>query len=55
MAGWRVGYAAFPPPLQAQLDKVQDTHIITVPLVSQALALHLLQHARTAAHQHVRP
>ena len=43
MAGWRVGYAAFPRQLMGALAKVQDTVLICPPQVSQRAALAALE------------
>lgn len=37
-AGWRVGYMAYPEPLEAAMTKIQDTVLICPPVVSQVAA-----------------
>ena len=57
MAGWRVGYIAYPdlqhPHLEAQLTKVQDTIPICPPQLSQHVALAALQAGRRWVQQQV--
>jgi len=43
--GWRVGYLAYPSYLRPDLEKIQDTIIITPTAVSQAFALACLRDA----------
>eukprot|EP01116_Phalansterium_solitarium_P025077 TRINITY_DN9417_c0_g1_i1.p1 TRINITY_DN9417_c0_g1~~TRINITY_DN9417_c0_g1_i1.p1 ORF type:complete len:390 (-),score=99.86 TRINITY_DN9417_c0_g1_i1:201-1370(-) len=43
MAGWRVGYIAYPPALESGLAKAQDTIPINASQVSQQLAVSCLQ------------
>ena len=38
MAGWRIGYCAYPDFLDTSIKKVQDTDLICAPIVSQYLA-----------------
>lgn len=43
MMGWRIGYIAYPPALAQDLQKMQDTIIISPPTFSQSLALQVLR------------
>jgi len=38
MAGWRIGYMAYPEPLAGAMAKVQDTILICPPVISQVVA-----------------
>ena len=38
MAGWRIGYCAYPDFLDSSIKKVQDTDLICAPIPSQYLA-----------------
>src|SRR6185295_5550092 len=38
MAGWRIGYMAYPERLAAAMAKVQDTVLICPPIISQVTA-----------------
>ena len=43
MTGWRIGYAAAPAPILAELRKIHQYTIMSAPTMSQAAALHALQ------------
>jgi len=43
MTGWRIGYAAAPAPILAELRKMHQYTIMSAPTMSQAAALHALQ------------
>ena len=43
MTGWRIGYAAAPAPVLAELRKIHQYTIMSAPTMSQAAALHALQ------------
>lgn len=46
MAGWRIGYAALPPQLYPEVQKIQDTNVICPALASQQAALGALRAGR---------
>eukprot|EP00931_Biecheleriopsis_adriatica_P115663 TRINITY_DN91432_c0_g1_i1.p1 TRINITY_DN91432_c0_g1~~TRINITY_DN91432_c0_g1_i1.p1 ORF type:complete len:445 (-),score=96.31 TRINITY_DN91432_c0_g1_i1:4-1218(-) len=54
MMGWRVGYLAFPPRLQPELMKVQDTIAICPAIASQKAALAAVRVGRDWVKEHVR-
>jgi len=43
MAGWRVGYMLVPQVLQESIQKIQDSNLICVPLITQRAALAALK------------
>jgi aspartate/methionine/tyrosine aminotransferase len=43
LAGWRVGYLAYPPSLHQVMLKVQDTIVTNCPIISQKIALAALR------------
>jgi aspartate/methionine/tyrosine aminotransferase len=53
MAGWRIGYMAYPEQLAAALAKVQDTILICPPVISQATAAAAMQGGADYCLQHV--
>ncbi|MCC7416376.1 MAG: pyridoxal phosphate-dependent aminotransferase [Acidobacteria bacterium] len=54
MAGWRVGYVAYPEHLADAMSKIQDTTLICAPIASQAAALAALSAGRAHCAPHVR-
>jgi aspartate/methionine/tyrosine aminotransferase len=53
MASWRVGYVVYPDHLHEAMNKVQDTNLICAPVVSQLLALEVLNRPRALIDEQV--
>jgi aspartate/methionine/tyrosine aminotransferase len=53
MAGWRIGYMAYPDRLAAAMAKVQDTVLICPPIISQVTAAAAMDAGPAYCRQHV--
>jgi len=53
MAGWRIGYMAYPERLAAAMAKVQDTVLICPPIISQVTAAAAMEAGPAYCRQHV--
>jgi aspartate/methionine/tyrosine aminotransferase len=53
MAGWRIGYMAYPERLAGALAKVQDTILICPPIMSQVVAAAAMNDGAEYCRQHV--
>lgn len=53
MASWRVGYVVYPEHLHEAMNKVQDTNLICAPVISQLLALQVLNRPRASIDEQV--
>jgi len=53
MAGWRIGYLAYPERLAGAMAKVQDTILICPPVMSQVVAAAAMENGPEYCRQHV--
>jgi aspartate/methionine/tyrosine aminotransferase len=53
LAGWRLGYMAFPAALADAMGKVQDTVLVCPPVISQIIGLAAMEIGRSWCRQHL--
>jgi aspartate/methionine/tyrosine aminotransferase len=54
-AGWRIGYMAFPEPLENAIAKVQDTILVCPPVISQVAAVAAMEVGPAYCRRHLQP
>jgi aspartate/methionine/tyrosine aminotransferase len=55
MAGWRIGYMAYPAHLEESLKKIQDTNLICPPILNQVAATAALNEGRPWCDRQIQP
>jgi aspartate/methionine/tyrosine aminotransferase len=54
-AGWRIGYMAYPEPLEDAIAKVQDTILVCPPVISQLAAVAAMEVGPAYCRRHLQP
>jgi aspartate/methionine/tyrosine aminotransferase len=54
-AGWRIGYMAYPEPLENAIAKVQDTILVCPPVISQVAAVAAMEVGPAYCRRHLQP